>query len=696
MINEVVGAIINRRAVSTDHREIQASAALGRHVELITRPQAAHRALLADVPIWRMLAQAPTLFLVDQGIRYAAFCVWTSVAIALLAQPGQAADADFVNALTIPGESQDLWPGTTPHDNRFAFGSDLVFDPLTDLYYGLVDSGPEGEEPFVARLQQLSLHVDPTTGAISDFQLIRTIPFKTSDGSATFDGRPPGIGHGDSQMLGLSLDPEGLALGQPGTLFIADEYGPSVHEFALVDNAGHLEARLARSFAVPENLIPQDTTGSINYTATRSTDPAQATGRQSGRGYEGLAITPDGNTLLAILQDPLHEEGNRNDGRRSRNLRIVRFDVPTGASTGQFVYQVEDIVDINERVPSAPFTTTNQGRNVGVSAITAIDDQRFLVLERDGRGWDVENAALSDPVLNAAAIKRVYQIDIAGATDVSQTSFAGSSTLPAGVVPVSKRLLFDIQADLEYAGLTIPSKLEGLAIGPRLADGQYSLIISSDNDFSTLEIVDPTGTDPPQFTDVYTDGTTGPIGGDPMGRSLLPLFVMGFRAPSLIAFNGDLDNDGTLDVDDVNQLLVEIASGANNTTFDLTTDRRVDRLDLRYWVHDLARTWIGDANLDRSFGSADLTLVSQAGKYETGRTALWNEGDWTADGRFTTSDLVAAFQDGGYEQGARPAFALVPEPSGTAWLAAILSGCFLGDRRRQRASVRSFGDHPRT
>jgi hypothetical protein len=575
---------------------------------------------------------------------------------------GQSARAELVNTLTIPGESRDLWPGAMPHENRLGYGSDLIYDAASTSFFGLADRGPEGSPSFVTRIQQFSLQVDPATGSIDGFQLRNTIPLKTADGSQFFDGRLPSALHGDPHTLGLSLDPEGLARGPNGNFFIADEYGPSLYEFAPFDNGGKLEARLVRSFPVPDNLIPRDTTGAINYEVSRTTDPAQATGRQSSRGYEGLAITPDGSTLLAIMQDPLHDEGARNDGRRSPNLRIVRFDVATGANTGQFVYPLEDIVDINRRIsPDAAFGATNQGRNVGVSSIVAVDGDRFLVIERDGRGLDVENPALADPVVSAVGTKRIYQIDMRQASDVSQISLAGSNALPDGVQPVSKRLLVDIQAALTNAGLTIPAKMEGLAIGPRLQDGQYSLIISTDNDFSTLEVVDPTGADPPTFHDVYTDGTTGPIGGDAQGRTLLPLHLIALRTPSLIAFDGDFDGNGVVDVVDIDRLSSEVAGGQHPAAFDLTTDQRVNTEDLRYFAKYLASSGLGDANLDGQFTSGDLVQVSQAGGYERDVPAVWSQGDWLGDGRFGSEDLVAAFEQGGYEAAAGLARA-IPEP----------------------------------
>ncbi|MCA9151098.1 MAG: hypothetical protein KDA92_17425 [Planctomycetales bacterium] len=90
------------------------------------------------------------------------------------------------------------------------------------------------------------------------------------------------------------------------------------------------------------------------------------------------------------------------------------------------------------------------------------------------------------------------------------------------------------------------------------------------------------------------------------------------------------------------------------------------------YVHDVAKTWMGDSNLDGEFNSSDLVAVFTVGKYETGEAATWASGDWSGDGVFNSSDFVTAFSDGGYEQGPRAAVAAVPEPASI-----ILAGCGL-------------------
>jgi Esterase-like activity of phytase len=93
-----------------------------------------------------------------------------------------------------------------------------------------------------------------------------------------------------------------------------------------------------------------------------------------------------------VLQDPLVNEPATNNGRNGRTLRIVVFDNDPDsatylASTAQYAYQLElqsDVADrINDLKPgNASGTDPRQGRNIGLSAIVAINDHEFLVLRR--------------------------------------------------------------------------------------------------------------------------------------------------------------------------------------------------------------------------------------------------------------------------------------------------------------------------
>ncbi|MBM0743848.1 esterase-like activity of phytase family protein [Phormidium sp. CLA17] len=423
----------------------------------------------------------------------------------------------FVNSLSIPGNATDLASaptGNSANTNRLGgFGSDLYYDRDNKVFYGVVDRGPGGGTiPYDTRVEKFTVDIDPNSGGISNFKLLSTILFTDQTGE-NFNGFDPLLLNGAANVLGRSLDPEGFAIAPNGNFYVSDEYGPSVKEFT---PAG----KLVREFEIPANLLARDAQGNLAFSGDSSVTVAQ--GRQANRGFEGLAITPDGSKLIAVLQDPLTQEGTPT-GRSSRNVRLVVFDAATGKSTAQYVYPLETVAEINARIPgtTGDFGATAQGRNIGVSSIVALNDHEFIVLERDNRGVGVDDPTGKNPV----GSKRTFKIDITGATDVSNISLTGSNNAIAGVTPVGKSLYFDIQALLAAAGQTIPEKFEGFTFGPQLANGSYSILVATDNDFSVTQ--NGTGV---QF-DVCTNGANVALDTScPSGSTLLPSYLYAFTA----------------------------------------------------------------------------------------------------------------------------------------------------------------------
>jgi len=438
-----------------------------------------------------------------------------AIPVALLLAGTANATIDFTGSLAIAGGDTDL-SGISPNfgGNRLSFGSDLFYDRSSSSFWGITDRGPGGGViDFAPRVHQFTLDIS-SAGAVGGYTLLKTVVFKQADGVTPFTGLNPLLApQGSKSVLGGSFDPEGFHRLANGNMLVSDEYGPSVYEF-------DSEGVLIRAFEVPANLVPRQADSSINYVDGR---PTITSGRQDNRGYEGLTVSADGTKVYAILQDPLVNEGRGGQGRRSRNLRIVEYDMATGQQTAQYAYQLESIADINLRTTTA-FQENQQGRNIGVSSITALPNGQFLVIERDNRGIGVDDGTGASSI----GTKRVYLVSLAGATDVKDISFAGSSMLPGGVVPVAKSLYLDVYQALADAGITVGEKLEGLSFGPAI-DGGLSLVLVTDNDFSVTQ------TGQGVQLDVCSSGVGGitsqvALGAAcPNGQALLPTYAYVFK-----------------------------------------------------------------------------------------------------------------------------------------------------------------------
>ena len=366
------------------------------------------------------------------------------VTAALATLSGNAQAVTFVNGLALDGAALDLSGGSTVNNGRLGYFSDIYYDTNRQEWWGLSDRGPGGGTlAYNTRVQRFTLDVDNNTGAISNFRIAETVVFKS--GSSTLNGLAPA----GTSTVGLAMDPEGFVVNpRTGTLLVSDEYGPSVREFSR-------SGELLRTYTTPANLLPRNTSSGPYF---GNDDGSNNAGKRTNRGFEGLAISPDGQFAYAMLQSATRDEGA---GNGSIN-RIVKFDTATGSAVAQYAYAMQ-----------------RSGQGQGISALVAINDHEFFVLERNNRGVGV-GATL------ATADKAVYRINLAGATDVTALNLSAAGAVYTAVAKSAKVLDLDANT-LAALGNKSPEKWEGLAIGPRLVNGDYLLLAGTDNDYSVTQ-----------------------------------------------------------------------------------------------------------------------------------------------------------------------------------------------------------------
>ena len=136
-------------------------------------------------------------------------------------------------------------------------------------------------------------------------------------------------------------------------------------------------------------------------------------GRTANKGMEGLAITPDGKTLVGIMQAALIQDAAQG-GKAKKLLRLVTIDIASGQTTHEYAYLL----------------TTGSG----VSEITALNQHEFLVDERDGAGRGDGSVAV---------VKHIFKIDLNGAVDVTAmdgpTAATHAVTKSAATLPGYRR-----------------------------------------------------------------------------------------------------------------------------------------------------------------------------------------------------------------------------------------------------------------
>lgn len=347
------------------------------------------------------------------------------------------------NALDKSGLLGDVIAGV-PHARLGSIGSGI--DCVERIPGGVrlistCDRGPaDGAAPFQCRLQSLTLHVDPAASPAVTVALDASTLLRRPDGTP-FTGISSELGTQQDKAgatLSNRLDPEAVRRLPSGNFLLAEEYMPGVLEFAS-------DGTYVRTWPVPDRFACKHP----GKDEAAELPPANTSGRQPNKGFEGLAITPVGEAWV-LLQAPLIQDGalNARGKRVGRNIRMLCLGRAPGAKAmREVVYRLEE--------PA-----------YGISELMAIDDQRFLAIERDG---------------SAARFRRIYEIDTTGSTDVSGIASLPGGDLPGDVKPVAKKLLIDLADPAAGLGQT-PEKIEGICWGPVLPDNRRTLVVATDND----------------------------------------------------------------------------------------------------------------------------------------------------------------------------------------------------------------------
>ncbi|WP_159349250.1 esterase-like activity of phytase family protein [Roseomonas harenae] len=253
---------------------------------------------------------------------------------------------------------------------------------LTDNGFGSKRNSPD------ALLMLHRIRPDFRTGQVAVERTIflsdpgRQVPFRIAH-----EGTEP------RYLTGSDFDIESIQPVGDG-FWLGDEFGPFLIH---VDAEGRvrrivetkLDGQVIRSPDHPDLQVAATPTAGTAFRARRS------------GGYEGMALTPDGQSLWGLLEQPLYAEGS--DKAEGQFLRLIEFSTAKGEWTGQSLrYRLE---------PGA----------TAIGDFNFIDERRALVIERDNDEGHPSRACATGQRPPAcfhapARHKRVYLVDL-GAPD---------------------------------------------------------------------------------------------------------------------------------------------------------------------------------------------------------------------------------------------------------------------------------------
>jgi hypothetical protein len=347
-------------------------------------------------------------------------------------------------------------------------GSDLYHIPgdAEDIFYTITDRGPNNDtvqpdksagtgfvvptfSPLIMKLQ-----ISGTSVTILETHAIKTQSGASATGLPNikgYDAVPTDVkGITADSMYNLSgLDAEGLVKTANGDFWIVDEYAPSL-------------AQLSSTGAIKARYVPTGWKGNPTSFKAVKTIPSLYLTRKANRGFEALALSPDGKTLFIGLQSPLLNP-TKAVGDASLATRILRFDLRSKRFTGEFVFGFEKVSLVDAKA--------TKNSDLKLSAMVALDSKTLLVQERTDNSFLLSTITIDD---SANILGSKWDL---AATSPSLESYTGVGTnaeIEKLLAANNKKVIFN-----STSIATMPGKIEGLAV----LDANH-IVVVNDNDFN--------------------------------------------------------------------------------------------------------------------------------------------------------------------------------------------------------------------
>ena len=239
-------------------------------------------------------------------------------------------------------------------------GFSAVLDAGHGELWGMPDNGygsKANSADFLLRLYRIRPHFRTTRGGSGAVDVLGFLSLRDPDGQIPF-----ALTRADRLLTGADFDLESVRRAKDGTFWFGEEFGPFLLH---TDATGRV---LEAPFELPGVRSPQ----------SPFLPSADAWNLPASRGFEPMALSVDGKTLYPMLEGAL-----RGDPDPRRRI-INEFDLRARRYTGR----------------TWTYRTDAEFPNAVIGDLTAVDEHRFVLIERD----DDQGAQ--------ARQKKIYLVDL--------------------------------------------------------------------------------------------------------------------------------------------------------------------------------------------------------------------------------------------------------------------------------------------
>jgi hypothetical protein len=327
--------------------------------------------------------------------------------------------------------------GETRLANRVGFQGTTVgglsaidYDAESGTWYLLSDDRSEHG----GSVRFYTARIDYTASAFERVELTSTIPIRRPDGSLYPKG--PAFDTPDPESLRFDPLTKSLLWTSEGERRPPRILQPSVRKMSL-------DGKYQDQLALPPIF----------------TIVSEREGPRNNLGFEAMALSPSARHIWIANEDALFQDGPVSSLKKGGTVRLTQFDRTARKAVAQYAYPLDPI-------PHPPNPVNDYADN-GVAEILALTDSRFLFLERSF-------------AVGVGNTIRLFEASIENASNVlDQQSLHGN-----GFRPMSKRLVLD------FASLGLPriDNIKGMSWGPKLPNGNRSLVFVSDDNFNPDQV----------------------------------------------------------------------------------------------------------------------------------------------------------------------------------------------------------------